>query len=423
MDFDPVLMSSIERLGYQVSVGDVAANAGLEINQVQKGLLALASQTQGDLLVSEAGDIIYKFPHNFRSILTNRYWQLRFKESLRAIWKVLFYLIRISFGIVLILSIALMSIAIVLIMIAASSTQNNDNNGSFGGGEGGSFVFLGNPFESLWLFEPNNNRESTKPKEMNFLESVFSFLFGDGNPNNDIEQKRWNTIATLIRNNRGSVIAQQLAPYLDNVQDIESDSYVIPVLSKFNGYPEVSTAGEIIYHFPELQITTKNHNQSAISDYLEESKWKFTKASGEQVTLSVGLGSLNVALAFILGSLLKGSAAVKLGAFILFIASIYHGLIFYAAAFFAIPLMRYYVLTSRNKKLEKRNAQRQKLSDWLTQNLEKLQGKLLYASQYGQEKVIKAEDITYSTEKDLLAQQIEQSEQIDQQWQKRLNQS
>ena len=412
MDFDPALMSSIERLGYQVTVGDVAANAGIEINQAQKGLLALASQTQGDLLVSETGDIVYKFPHNFRSILTNRYWQLRFKEYLRAIWKAVFYIIRISFGIALLLSIALMSIAVVLIMIAASSTQDNDNNGSFGGGDGGSVIFWGNPFDSFWLFEPNYNRKNPSRK-MNFLESVFSFLFGDGDPNADLEQRRWNTIATVIRNNRGSVIAEQLAPYLDNIKDIENDNYVIPVLSKFNGYPEVSPTGEIIYHFPELQVTTKNHSQSAISNYLEESTWQFTKASPEQVTLSVGLGSLNVALSFILGSLLKGSAAVKLGAFILFIASIYHGLIFYAAAFFAIPIMRYFALKRRNNNLEKRNTERQNLSNWLTQNLEKLQSKMLYASQYSQEKVIKAEDISYSTETDLLEQQ----------WQKRLNQS
>jgi len=412
MDFDPALMSSIEHLGYQVTVGDVAANAGIEINQAQKGLLALASQTQGDLLVSETGDIVYKFPHNFRSILTNRYWQLRFKEYLRAIWKAVFYIIRISFGIALLLSIALMSIAVVLIMIAASSTQNNDNNGSFGGGEGGSVIFWGNPFDSFWLFEPNYNRKNPSRK-MNFLESVFSFLFGDGDPNADLEQRRWNTIATVIRNNRGSVIAEQLAPYLDNIKDIENDNYVIPVLSKFNGYPEVSPTGEIIYYFPELQVTTKNHSQSAISNYLEESKWQFTKASPEQVTLSVGLGSLNVALSFILGSLLKGSAAVKLGAFILFIASIYHGLIFYAAAFFAIPIMRYFALKRRNNNLEKRNTERQNLSNWLTQNLEKLQSKMLYASQYSQEKVIKAEDISYTTETDLLEQQ----------WQKRLNES
>jgi len=412
MDFDPALMSSIERLGYQVTVGDVAANAGIEINQAQKGLLALASQTQGDLLVSETGDIVYKFPHNFRSILTNRYWQLRFKEYLRAIWKAVFYIIRISFGIALLLSIALMSIAIVLIMIAASSTQDNDNNGSFGGGDGGSVIFWGNPFDSFWLFEPNYKRKNPSRK-MNFLESVFSFLFGDGDPNADLEQRRWNTIATVIRNNRGSVIAEQLAPYLDNIKDIENDNYVIPVLSKFNGYPEVSPTGEIIYYFPELQVTTKNHSQSAISNYLEESTWQFTKASPEQVTLSVGLGSLNVALSFILGSLLKGSAAVKLGAFILFIASIYHGLIFYAAAFFAIPIMRYFALKRRNNNLEKRNTERQNLSNWLTQNLEKLQSKMLYASQYSQEKVIKAEDISYSTETNLLEQQ----------WQKRLNQS
>jgi len=429
MDFDPVLMKSIERLGYEVTVGDVAANSGLEINLAQKGLLALASETQGNLLVSETGDIVYKFPRNFRFILTNRYWQLKFKEWIHGIWKVIFYLIRISFGIVLILSILLMAIAIIAILIAANLSQN-DNDRSYGGGgsssnEGGGMIFWGNPFDSFWIFTPNydSRQENIEPKKLNFLESVFSFLFGDGNPNADLEERRWNQIGTVIRNNQGSIIAEQVAPYLDNVKNLENDDYILPVLSRFNGYPEVSSTGEIIYYFPDLQVTTKSQSKTLVNHYLQEQPWEFTQATSGQVWGSIGLGSLNIALAFVLGNLLTGVAAAKLGALITFVASIYPGLIFYAVAFFAVPLVRYFVLKTRNGKLEKRNLQRQKTHDWLQNNLHSLQSKLLYARQFAQEKVIKAGDITYSTEKGLLEQQIEQSDKIDQEWRRKLDQT
>ena len=412
-----------------MTVGDVAANCGLEINQAQKGLLALASETQGDLLVSETGDIIYKFPQNFRSILTNRYWQLKFKEWLKSIWKVVFYIIRISFGIILILSILLVALAIIAIIIASNSSDSDDNRSSGGreGGGGGGFIFLGNPFGGFGVFSPQyetrqySTLESAPKSQMSFLESVFSFLFGDGDPNADLEDRRWNTIGTVIRNYQGSIIAEQIAPYLDKVTNLEDNNYIIPVLSRFNGYPEVSPQGEIIYYFPELQVTAKNQTPELVNPYIKERPWEFSQATPGQLWASIGLGSLNIALIAVLGYLLNGGVvAAQIGGLVGFVSSIYLGLIFYAAAFIAIPVVRYFWLKWRNRKLEKRNAQRQQTADWLQENQANLQNKLQYARQFGREKVITAEDITYSTEKGLLDQQIEQSDKIDEQWRKKL---
>ncbi len=97
------LLQSIEKLGYRVTVGDVAAKSGLEINAAQQGLLALAAEAGGHLQVADTGEIIYLFPENFRSILLNKYWQLQLKAFGSKIWQVVFYVIRISFGIVLII--------------------------------------------------------------------------------------------------------------------------------------------------------------------------------------------------------------------------------------------------------------------------------------------------------------------------------
>ena len=117
MNPNPQIVKSIEKLDYRVTVGDVAAQAGLELNLAQQGLLALASDAGGHLQVAESGDVVYLFPKNFRSILRNKYWQLRWQQWWSKVWLVLFYIIRISFGIILIASIALMLVAIVLIII------------------------------------------------------------------------------------------------------------------------------------------------------------------------------------------------------------------------------------------------------------------------------------------------------------------
>ena len=99
------VMAAVESLKYRVTVGDVAAQSGLNVELAQQGLLALASETQAHLQVSEAGEIAYEFPKNFRGVLRNKYWQLRLQETLAKIWQVVFYIIRLSFGLMLLLSI------------------------------------------------------------------------------------------------------------------------------------------------------------------------------------------------------------------------------------------------------------------------------------------------------------------------------
>lgn len=74
------IMQSVEKLNYRVTVGDVATQSGLDVKIVQQELLQLANDTSGHLQVAETGDIVYLFSSNFRSILRNKYWQLRWKK-------------------------------------------------------------------------------------------------------------------------------------------------------------------------------------------------------------------------------------------------------------------------------------------------------------------------------------------------------
>ena len=440
MTLQPEIMKSVEQLGYRVTVGDVAAQAGLNINLAQQGLLALASDVSGHLQVAESGEIIYLFPQNFRTILRNKYWKLQLKETWDKIWKVLFYLIRISFGIILVASIILMIIAITVIVIGISSSRDGDNNSSSsrGGSYRGGGIFFFPNFSDLFLIfypdygyrrygysssRPSGSRDSS---EMNFLEAIFSFLFGDGDPNYNLEERRWKAIGTAIKNNKGSIIAEQVAPYLDNVDQYnqENEDYILPVLTRFNGTPEVSPKGELIYYFPELQVTVQQSTQKSISSYLRERLYKFSEASSSQIMLSIGLGALNFILALVLGSFLKDPSIVEqFGGFVAFINSIYWLLLGYAIAFLGIPLVRYFTIQWKNSNIEERNSKRLERSQVLQQKDETIKHKLNYASQFANQAIIQQSDIAYTTEKDILEQEIEQADKIDEDWQKRLDAS
>ncbi|MBH8551107.1 hypothetical protein I8751_01630 [Nostocaceae cyanobacterium CENA357] len=423
---NPTIMQAVEKLGYRVTIGDVATQAGLNVAEAGQGLLALASDAGGHLQVAETGDIVYQFPRNFREILRNKYLQLRLQEWWKKVWGILFYLIRISFGIFLIASIALITIAIIIILTALNSDRDGDNRGS---SYGGGFFFFPDLF---WYFSPNydtryreRRRGRQQDNNLNFFEAVFSFLFGDGNPNADLEERRWQEIAAVIRNNRGAVVAEQIAPYLDNLGESytqEYEDYMLPVLIRFNGQPAVSSEGQIVYYFPEMQVSATKKYRQSLPVYLEESLWRFSAADSGQITLSAGLGILNFVGALILGSLIRdGTVAAQIGGLVAFVQGIYWLLLAYGIGFLSIPLGRYFWIQWRNKKIAARNRDRLSRARILTNPDAGLQHKIDYASQFATEKVIGKQDLVYSTETDLIEQEVERSAQIDAEWQKRLD--
>lgn len=422
---NPAILKSIEQLDYQVTVGDVAAQAGLEINFAQQGLLALAAEAGGHLQVADSGEMVFQFPKNYRTILRNKYWRLRLKETWEKIWKVLFYIIRISFGIVLIASIILMMVAIAAILIAVNSGK--DSNSSSNDNSGGGFFFF--PTDIFWIFIPGDRYESYENRgypprkqkaQLNFLEAVFSFLFGDGNPNANLEEKRWQAIGSVIRSYGGAVTAEQIAPYLDNITPLnqETEDYILPVLARFNGYPQVSPEGDIIYYFPELQIMAKQRRINTLNHYLQEKLWRFSQAESSQIMLSIGLGGLYIILALVLGSLFR-QYVVDI-ALVSFVQFLYPALLAYGIGFLGIPLIRYFWIQQKNKRIESRNQQRQARANQITHPSQTLRQKLEFARQFANQTVITEADITYSTDQDLLEQEANRSDKIDQEWQKRL---
>ncbi|WP_414625295.1 hypothetical protein [Calothrix sp. CCY 0018] len=424
---NPVIVQAVEKLNYRVTVGDVATQAGLNIEMANQGLLALATDAGGHLQVAETGDIVYLFPRNFRNVLQSKYFKLQLQEWWNKVWKILFYLIRISFGIVLIASIALITIAITMIL-ASLSDRDDDGGGGFGGGIG--FFYFPDLF---WFFSPNYNtgyrshgsgRRQREKSDLNFLEAVFSFLFGDGNPNANLQERRWQEIATVIRNNDGAVVAEQITPYLDDIGETyqqEYEDYMLPVLTKFNGKPAVSPEGEIVYSFPELQVTAKQKNSQSIPAFLREFSWRFSKATSSQVMLSAGLGGVNLIGALMLGSLLRdGTVAAQVGGLVAFAQGIYWLLLAYGIGFLGIPLIRYFWIQWRNQKISDRNSQRQSRAKLIASADEKLQQKINFAHQFATNTVIDKDNLAYSTETDLIEQEVENSAKIDAEWQKRL---
>lgn len=422
---NPQMMRAIEALNYRVTAGDVVAQTGLQIAEAQQGLLNLAADASGHLQVAESGEMVFLFPPNFRAVLRQKFFRLQLQEWWQRIWKILFYAIRISFGIILILSILLMLVAIFAILIALSSQQSNNNDDRRGGGFNlniGSF-WIWSDLINLLIPDPDLGRGRRAPKEaneMNFLEAMFSFLFGDGNPNADLEDRRWQQIGAVIQNHQGAVIAQQIAPYLDQLPGETDEDYMIPVLARFNGYPAVSPEGELVYYFPDLQVAAKARQKQSIASYLQEQQWRFSRAGSGQIMGAIVLGGVNIILALMLGSLLKTPGVAEISGLIGFVSAVYPVLVAYGTGFLAIPIGRYFWLQGYNQRVERRNQTRQDRTQPLLQPSGDLVNKLNFAQQFAKTQVIGTEDLAYRTDEDLLDQNLNQATNITQDWEKRL---
>jgi hypothetical protein len=424
------ITKAVERLDYRVTVGDVAAAAGLPIHEAQQGLLALASEVQAHLQVSEAGEIAYVFPKNIRGILFNKYWRLRLQATWERIWRVLFYLIRISFGILLILSLVLIVVAITILVVAASSSRQDDDRGGGDFGGGGMVFFPRIWFgpDIFWMFDYDygRRRRPTKSRnnEINFLEAIFSFLFGDGNPNADLEERRWQSIASVIRANGGVVVAEQITPFLGDLGhgwSNELEDYMLPVLSRFNGQPQVSPEGGIVYQFPELQVTAEDRRRFSPPRFLQEIPRKFSQASAGQIIGAIGLGGANLVGALVLGSLLQDQVLVaQLGGLVAFVNSIYWLLLGYGAAFLTVPLVRYFWVQRQNRKADARNQQREQRAELLVNPDRETREKLAFADTLTSQTIVGTDNLAYTTEKELVEQEAENRDKIDEEWQRLL---
>jgi len=403
--FPPALLQAIEQLDYRATVGEVAAQAGWELNRTQQSLLTLAADAGGHLQVAQSGEMVFLFPPNFRTLLSQKYWRLRWRAFWGRVWQIVFYLIRLSFGVVLILSILLLLTVIIAILVALNSKEGD--GGAGGDDRGWNFFFL--PTDIFWIFDPSAvyNRQEAKGsgqrRELNFLEAVFSFLFGDGDPNHRLDEKRWRLIGAVLRNRGGAAAGEQILPYLEAVsaQSLETEDYILPVLARFNGYPQVSEQGEMVYTFPDLQSAAQERKRSLIPASLQETPWRFSAASPGQIIGAVFLGGVNLILALILGHLLTYDTGLEV---INWIAWLYPFLLAYGVGFLAIPLGRYLVLQRLNQHIRQRNQSRVAQAERLLHPSATLRHKLDFARSLERIATIKPENLVYSTESSVLEQ-------------------
>jgi hypothetical protein len=218
----PSVVEAVEqKRGSPVLAADVASAAGISLSQARKDLTTLASLSKGDIAVSKDGDLIYKFPPNLSGALAESSAKYKALQTFRKYWPALYWVIRVSFGVTLLVSLA--AIFSTIFFITSSSSSDDDRRDDRRGGGGMSFNYFWGPspfdffyYRPYGYYSYYGQPQQRDPEEMGFFESVFSYIFGDGDPNPNLDERRLSLAANMIRQNKGAVTAEQLAPFCDD---------------------------------------------------------------------------------------------------------------------------------------------------------------------------------------------------------------
>lgn len=409
------IIEAISQLGRRVTAADVATKTGLPLQLATSQLNRIASETGGDLQVATTGDIAYCFPLGFQNTYLVKGIARILQTCGATLFKIGFYILRISFGVMLIASL----LAIVVLFFVLMMTLNKSGDDDRGGGFEFDFFDYLILRDLLWWgtwstpVDYSHDQPYSRPRvtqKGNFLLDCFSFLFGDGNPNAHLEERQWQLVARAIKRNNGVATAEQLAPYTGVSPSNEYG--VLPVLVRFDGRPEVTETGNIVYVFPSLQVSASGRHAPALpvnreidqNTYLYEYPWQFTKANSPGWVAV--LAGVNFFGAWWLFAQLHSAYAPILQPF----AFLIYLLVIYGTLFVVIPAGRWLALQVLNKRIESRNETRSGYAEQLRKPSAKLSTKLDEAQHYQiGEHLVKEDKLIYTTEKDALEQEFERN--------------
>lgn len=386
----------------------------MPLAQARIALNKLAHDAGGQLEVSKAGDILYSFPANFESVYNKTGLRLALQNTFSGAKNTIFYILRISFGVLLVASFitiaVVFAIALVFIImgIGAAEGADGDLDGMdldfdfFDLSELGVF-FSWNIFTGQETLDDSQSvrylgMEVEQPNR-GFFYNCFSFLFGDGDPNKKILDKQWKYLAELIRLCNGVVTTEQLAPYLQDTRT--DDKGIFPALVRFEGIPEVTDKGNIVYTFPSLQVTAIDPKLVDLPVSLQEEQWKFSQLPMERLQWVFFFAGANLCGAYALSRHLHWFQPLVP------YATLINWIMIYAIFFMGFPILRQLANNFRNTLIDSRNQLRFRQAKALAEPSN--QQKIIESQKYAQKKIVLSrQQMEYSTGKDLLDQEIEQ---------------
>jgi hypothetical protein len=274
-DYEPAkvreaLVDVFKKRRGEATTADLVALTGLPKAQVEAEVVAVSDEFGARLRVTDSGEILYSFPAGLRSRYrglgpsASRAW----KAFKKAAAKVAALAFKVWIVVMLVGYFALFVVLAILALLASvagsasgsSSDSRSSRSDRGGGGLGGLFVAgrLLDTLFKIWFYselfltpEQRAARAGRKRERRPLYKAIYSFVFGDGDPDAGWEGTEKKAFVAFVQANKGIITMPEFMA-LTGLRPLEAEERINRFLYEFEGSPEVSEGGTIYYSFPAL---------------------------------------------------------------------------------------------------------------------------------------------------------------------------
>ena len=380
------------------TISDIAACTALPLSTVKNLVPVAAHEFSGRLEVTESGEILYSFPQGF----TSRYRGLghcikRFTEKL-IVFSLKMSILLFKFWIMIMLIgyfLLFMTIALasIFLSMAASSGRNSSRRGSSGNMAFSMSIF--NMIMRLWFYseltksynqrrDPYGRTSYAKPSMPGkpLHKAIFSFVFGDGDPNSGWEEENKRILLKYLKENCG-VISLPEFMIISGLGPAEAERAITAFCVEFNGSPEATEDGTVVYCFNEILLSSEKTSKkpqglSAASLLIYKTKETFS-SNPEKMNFwfnIINAFNLVFGIYFLYSSASIGNIITEQSSYIYSLVYVFISVFFiinplplipivlgiiplaFSLLFWLIPILRKQYLNNKNKTLNYENSRK-----------------------------------------------------------------
>ena len=375
------------------TAADICAVTALPLSTVREFLPKAADEYSGHLRVTESGEILYHFPNGFKSVYRGLGASLKkaaekfayyFKKTLAFLFKVWIMVMLIGYFLLFI------AIAIAAVVISiASRSEGKDRRGGFGG------FYLFDLLIRLWLYSDLTRRDynynygrAKKENKRPMHKAIFSFVFGEDDPNRNWDEQLNKSLISFLLANKGVISLPEYMVF-SGEDSLEAEKSILALCSKYSGSPEATEDGTIVYRFDEIFLRSDSVNNNEQLVGLQQLK-KFSSNSKTMNVAFILINAVNMIFgsyflyqAFAAGQLitqLDYASASKMYAYthlfldyVMPIPQDFIGIVLgfiplvFSIFFWVIPLIRFNLEKKDNEKIKLKNFKRFSFNNiWVT---------------------------------------------------------
>ncbi|MDR3160644.1 MAG: hypothetical protein LBU28_03415 [Spirochaetaceae bacterium] len=270
------VITAFRRQQRGATIADITARTALPLEQVRELVAAAADEYRARLEVTESGEILYSFPQGFVSKYrgfrrrVGRAWE-KLQKGLKIagtlIFKVWIMVMLIGYFALFML----IALATLVVSVAAGSSNSSNRSSRRDNGMGGLFLatHIFDLIIRIWFYSELTKsldgayygKGRAKPKGRPLHKAIFSFVFGDGDPNGDWSTREKQSLIAYIQAHQGVISLPEFMA-LTGLPPDKADQGILGCCAEFGGLPEATEEGTVVYRFDPLLLRADRQDRS-----------------------------------------------------------------------------------------------------------------------------------------------------------------